>query len=73
MSLELCVCVCVCVCVSLGSRRVRADVIGSVCVCVCVCVVGDGQHKEPRQLRRVLSGRDKAAGRRLSFFEKSRD
>ena len=68
-----------CVCI-VGMGRIRSH--GSwegcslevcVCVCVCVCVVGDGQNKEPWQLGRVLPGRGKAAGRRLSFFEKSRD
>ena len=36
----------------------------SVCVCVCV---GGGQNKEAWQLARVLPGRGKAAGRRLSL------
>ena len=46
----------------------------SLGVCVCVCVYcGDGQNKEPWQLGRVLPGKGKAAGRRLSFFGKSRD
>ena len=73
--------VCVCVCVYCGDGQNKEPwklgrvLPGSVCVCVCVCVcvVGDGQNKEPWQLGRVLPGRGKAAGRRLSFFEKSRD
>lgn len=45
----------------MGTRQVRADVLGSG---------EEGQKKEAWQLERVVHGRDKAAGRRLSFSEK---